>query len=60
MLTVRIDGDLADKVIELVKEHKEKIQSGEITGFPQPVEREIADWDMVLYAFGEDDDENGE
>lgn len=56
-LTVRLNGSQADKLIELVKEHKEKIQSGEITGFGQSVQREIDDWDLILYALDDDDDD---
>jgi hypothetical protein len=54
--TVRLDGDQVDKLVELVKEHKDKILGGDVTGFGQSVADEISDWDSILYALGEDDE----
>lgn len=57
--TVRLDGDQVDKLVTLVKERKEKVLAGKVPGItgPSMIADEAADWDMILYALGEDDDE---
>lgn len=62
MQTVRLYGSQVDKIVELVKEAKDKVTSGEVTGLPHSAEDEIRELDSILYALGEDDedDEGGE